>query len=83
MVHVGRLWDSKWSDGADHEAQPEMPAAVLVKFCDPHAGRIHSIHVPGCDSEAVEITPNSLLSKAYPYNELNYLKYTLLGCHYS
>ena len=47
----------KWLDGADHQAQPGLlPSAVLVKFHDPRVGRIHSIPVPGCDSEAVEIS---------------------------
>ena len=55
----------KWLDGADHQAQPGiLPAAVLAKFHDPRVGQIPSIQVPGCDNEAVEITPNSLLSKA-------------------
>ena len=36
-----------------------LPSAVLVKFHDPRVGRIHSIPVPGCDSEAVEIRPIS------------------------
>ena len=50
----------KWLDGADHQAQPGLlPSAVLVKFHDPRVGRIHSIPVPGCDSEAVEIRPIS------------------------
>ena len=50
----------KWLDGADHQAQPGLlPSAVLVKFHDPRVGRIHSILVPGCDSEAVEIRPIS------------------------
>ena len=50
----------KWSDGADHQAQPGiLPAAVFVKFHDPRVGCIHSIPVPGCDSEAVEIRPIS------------------------
>ena len=45
----------RWSD---HQAQPGiLPAAVFVKFHDPRVGRIHSIPVPGCDSEAVEIRP--------------------------
>ena len=50
----------KWLDGPDHQAQPGLlPSAVLVKFYDPRVGRIHSIPVPGCDSEAVEIRPIS------------------------
>ena len=50
----------KWSGGADHQDQPGMlPAAVLVKFHDPRVGHIHSIPVPGCDCEAVEIRPIS------------------------
>ena len=56
----GEIVGFKWSDGADHQAQPGiLPAAVLVKFHDPRVGRIHSIPVPGCDSEAVEIRPIS------------------------
>ena len=73
----GEIVGFKWSDGADHQAQPGiLPAAVFVKFHDPRVGRIHSIPVPGCDSEAVEIRPipvNSLPSKVLPYNELSYL----------
>ena len=50
----------KWLDGADHQAQPGLlPSAVLVKFHDPRVGCIHSIPVPGCDSEPVEIRPIS------------------------
>ena len=53
----GEIVGFKWSDGADDQAQPGiLPAAVLVKFHDPRVGRIHSIQVPGCDCEAVEIT---------------------------
>ena len=56
----GEIVGFKWSDGADHQTQLGiLPAAVLVKFYDPRVGRIHSIQVPGCDSEAVEITPIS------------------------
>ena len=56
----GEIVGFKWSDGADHQAQPGiLPAAVFVKFHDPRVGRIHSIPVPGCDSEAVEIRPIS------------------------
>ena len=56
----GKIVGFKWSDGADHRAQPGiLPAAMLVKFHDPRVGRIHSIQVPGCDREAVEITPIS------------------------
>ena len=51
----------KWSNGGDHQDQPGMlPAAVLVKFHDPRVGRIHSVPVPGCDTEAVEIRPISV-----------------------
>ena len=50
----------KWSRGAEHQDQPGMlPEAVLVKFHDSRVGRIHSIPVPGCDGEAVEIRPIS------------------------
>ena len=36
----------KWSDGADHQDQSGMlPAAVLVKFHDPHVGRIPDFYV--------------------------------------
>ena len=50
----------KWLDGADHQAQPGLlPSAVLVKFHDPRVACIHSIPVPGCDSEAVKIKPIS------------------------
>ena len=56
----GEIVGFKWSGGADHQDQPGMlPAAVLVKFHDPRVGRIHSIPVPGCDCEAVEIRPIS------------------------
>ena len=54
----GEIVGFKWSGGVDHQDQPGMlPAAVLVKFHDPRVGRIHSIPVPGCDCEAVEIRP--------------------------
>ena len=50
----------KWSGVAEHQDQPVLlPEAVLVKFHDPHVSRIHSIPVPGCDSDAVEIRPIS------------------------
>ena len=50
----------KWSGGADHQDQPGMVlTAVLVKFHDPCVGQIHSLPVPGCDGEAVEISPIS------------------------
>ena len=40
----GEIVGFKWSDGADHQAQPGiLPAAVFVKFHDPCVGRIHSI----------------------------------------
>ena len=56
----GEIVGFKWSVGADHQDQPGMlPAAVLVKFHDPCVGHIHSIPVPGCDCEAVEIRPIS------------------------
>ena len=56
----GEIVGFKWSDGEDHQAQPGiLPAAVLLKFHDPRVGCIHSIPVPGCDSEAVEIRPIS------------------------
>ena len=59
------------------QAQPGiLPAAVFVKFHDPRVGRIHSIPVLGCDSEAVKLGQyqlNSLPSKVLPYNELSYL----------
>ena len=54
----GMIVGFKWSDGADHQDQSGMlPAAVLVKFHDPRVGLFHSIPVPGCDGEAVEISP--------------------------
>ena len=44
----GEVVGFKWSDGADHQAQPGiLPAAVMLKFHDP----------PGCDSGVVEIMP--------------------------
>ena len=50
----------RWPGGADHQIRPGLlPEAVLVKFHDPRVGRIHSIPVPGCDGEAVEIRPIS------------------------
>ena len=56
----GEIVGFKWSDGAGHQTQHgNLPAAVLVKFHDPRVGRIHSIPMPGCDSEAVEIRPIS------------------------
>ena len=56
----GEIVGFKWSDGADHQTQPgNLPASVLVKFHDPRVGRIHSIPVPSCDTEAVEIRPIS------------------------
>ena len=56
----GEVVGFKWSDEADHQAQPGiLPAAVLVKFHDPRVGRIHSIQVPGSDSGVVEIMPIS------------------------
>ena len=73
----GEIVGFKWSDGADHQAQPGiLLAAVLVKFHDPRVERIHSIPVPGCDSEAVEIRP--ILAKFFAqqgvtYNKLSYL----------
>ena len=52
----GKIARFKWSGGADHQDQPGMlPIAVLMKFHDPRVGCIHSIPVPGCDCEAVEI----------------------------
>ena len=73
----------KWLDGADHQAQPGLlPSAVLVKFHDPRVGRIHSIPVPGYDSEAVEIRPIS--AKFFAQQGTNSVTFsTLLGCHYS
>ena len=48
----GEIVGFKWSDGADHQTQPgNLPASVLVKFHDPCVGHIHSIPVPGCDTE--------------------------------
>ena len=40
----GEIVGFKWSDGANHQAQPGiLPAAGLVKFHDPRVGRIHSV----------------------------------------
>ena len=56
----GEIMGFKWLNGGDHQDQPGMlPAAVLVKFHDPRVGRIHSVPVPGCGTEAVEIRPIS------------------------
>ena len=56
----GEIVGFKWSGSADCQNLPGMlPVAVLVKFHDPRVGRIHSIPVPGCDGEAVEIKPIS------------------------
>ena len=56
----GEIVGFKWSNGVDHQDQAGMlPAAVLVKFHDPRVGCIHSIPVPGSDTEAVEIRPIS------------------------
>ena len=56
----GEIVGFKWSEGADHQIQPgNLLASVLVKFHDPRMGRIHSIPVPGCVTEAVEIRPIS------------------------
>ena len=77
----GEIVGFKWSDGADHQTQPGiLPAAVLVKFHDPRVGRIHSIPVPGCDSEAVEI--RSISAKFFAQQDSATFS-TLLGCHYS
>ena len=56
----GEIMGFKWSNDGDHEDQAGMLlAAALVKFHDPHLGRIHSVPVPGCDTKAVEIRPIS------------------------
>ena len=61
----GEIVGFKWSGSADRQDQPGMlTAAVLVKFHDPCVGQIHSIPVPGCDGEAVEIKP--ILAKFFP-----------------
>ena len=71
----------KWSDGADHQDQPGLlPAAVLVKFHDPHVGQIHSISVPGCDGEAVEISPISARFFAQQGVTLQQTQLPLLSC---
>ena len=84
----GQIVGFKWSDGADHQAQPQiLPAAVFVKFHDHRVGRIHSIPVPGCDSEAVEIRPISAKFFAQQGVTLQRTQLplvpSLLGCHYS
>ena len=56
----GEVVGFKWSDGANHQAQPGiLTAAVMVKFHDPRVGRIQSIPVPGFDSGVVETVPIS------------------------
>ena len=71
----------KWSDGADHQDQPGMlPTAVLVKFHDPCVGQIHSIPVPGCDGEAVEIRPISAKFFAQQGVTLQRTQLSLLSC---
>ena len=65
---------------ADHQEQAGMlPAAVLVKFHDPRVRHIHSISVPGGDTEAVKIIP--ILAKFFAMNSVTFS--ILLGCHYS
>ena len=57
-----------------------LPAAVLVKFHDPCVGRIHSIPVPGCDGEAVEIKPISAKFFAQQGVTLQRTQLPLLPC---
>ena len=77
----GEIVGFKWPDGADHQDQPGLlPAAVLVKFHDPRVGRIHSIPVPGCDSEAVEIRPISAKFFAQQGVTLQCTQFPLVPC---
>ena len=77
----GEIVGFKWSDEVDHQAQPGIrPAAVLAKFHDPRVGQIHSIQVPGCDSEAGEITPVSAKFFAQQGITLQQTKLPLVPC---
>ena len=77
----GEIVGFKWSDGADHQTQPEnLPASVLVKFHDPRMGCIHSIPVPGCDTEAVEIRPISAKFFAHQGVTLQRTQLPLVPC---
>ena len=80
-TEVGKIVGFKWSGSADCQDQPGMlPATVLVKFHDPHMGRIHSIPVPGCDGEAVEIKPISAKFFAQQGVTLQQTQLPLLPC---
>ena len=86
MAPVGRLWDSSGLVVLTTKISGMLPAAVLVKFHDPRVGRIHSIPVPGCDCEAVEIRPISAKFFAQQGVTLQRTQLpfsTLLGCHHS
>ena len=78
----GEIVGFKWSGSADCQDQPGMlPAAVLVKFHDPRVGgRIHSIPVPGCDGEAVEIKPISAKFVVQQGETLQRTQLPLLPC---
>ena len=78
----GEIVGFKWSNGADHQDQAGMlPAAVLVKFHDPRVGRIHSIPVPGSDTEAVEIRSISAKFFAQQGVTLQRTQLPLVSCY--
>ena len=81
MVPVGRLWDS--SGQMELTTKPNLEfyqQQVFVKFHDPRVGHIHSIPVPSCDSEAVEIRPISAKFFAQQGVTLQQIQLPLVPC---